>query len=529
MEIWHVARELTGVIQVGGLGDAVAGLAAAAAAAGHRVTVLLPAYGGIDWQLLAPRRLGLRLLLPSAGISAPFAPGFVEASISSARLGGVRLLLLEAALYAEKQRPYAYSEAETRLNRHRITGTRHWDTHHLNLLLQNAAVVLARRLGAPDIFHCHDGHTAFLPTLLQASGVPAAAVVTIHNAGAGYHQEVHDVPLAASLTRLPALTLRRGSVLWQPPGRPELNRMVVDPLVLAATDTTLSTVSADYAREIMTSQTDDDGLGAALRRAGTFLRGITNGIDTAAYDPRGAGPGLPVRFDPGGSPAAGKRACRSALIELLERPPAGLTGSGRIRPGTVLVGFIGRMTELKGIDLLVEAIPWVLAADQGVSFVLMGQGESQYEVAAQRIAGGRVAVLRGFHPAAARLVLAAADLVAVPSRSEPCGLVDLQALLLGALPVVHAVGGLHKIRRGINGYSFAPATREALAAALITAVRDQRDHPHRANGLRRNGFRWTVQECNWSRVFGGSYLPLYEAAARRTPKWTAPPQSAYVR
>ena len=55
---------------------------------------------------------------------------------------------------------------------------------------------------------------------------------------------------------------------------------------------------------------------------------------------------------------------------------------------------------------------------------------------------GTIDVMIGFDEGLAHLVQAAADIMLVPSRFEPCGLTQLYALRYGTLPLVRATGGL---------------------------------------------------------------------------------------
>lgn len=123
----------------------------------------------------------------------------------------------------------------------------------------------------------------FCPALLRedpryARALPSSSsVLTIHNAGAGYHQEVWDLHFCHLLTGLDPEVLEKGIL----GGR-------VDPLLLAGSYAPLVTVSEQYALELLDGQDiqENGGLGAALRAKGIALTGITNGIDPVPYDPR---------------------------------------------------------------------------------------------------------------------------------------------------------------------------------------------------------------------------------------------------
>jgi len=109
----------------------------------------------------------------------------------------------------------------------------------------------------------------------------------------------------------------------------------------------------------------------------------------------------------------------------------------------LLIGMVSRLTEQKGIDLILEALP--LIQQQDIDFVLLGSGDRQFEQALQEAARrypGRVSVRIGYDERVAHLIVAGADALLIPSRYEPCGLTQMYAQRYGTVPVAHGVGGL---------------------------------------------------------------------------------------
>ena len=169
-------------------------------------------------------------------------------------------------------------------NRGKHQGTGHVDFFAMNVLLQKGALALMQLLNEhPDIIHCHDGHTAILPAMIrEIDGFRhyfrgTGLVVTIHNAGIGYHQDVADLPFAREITGL-----SEKSILANCLGAD------FDPFIAAGRYAVLNTVSEIYARELQ--ETADDRLtgwlGHSLSEMGIVLEGVTNGIDPADFDPR---------------------------------------------------------------------------------------------------------------------------------------------------------------------------------------------------------------------------------------------------
>ena len=501
MEIWHVARELGGVAEAGGVKDVVRGLADAAAEAGWRVAVVVPQYGFMpDQRAPVLHEVSVR----SCDHDAPWRRRRERAVIRETRLGAVRVLLVDSERYRDKRSVYTYTEEDQLENEHKAIGTGHWDAHQMNLLLQRAALAAASRAAdPPDLFHCHDGHAAFLPALLRRGPRRlrrTAALLTVHNAGDGYRQEVYGLRYAARLTGLPARLLR------------ELRLGdAVEPILASGRFAVVNSVSEGYAMEIGRTP-----LGAALAAGGGTILGLENGIDTAAYDPRDpACSGLPFSFDPGRGELDGKRACRRHLLQSLAKGRCGRTVAfGSLRPstGSPLVVHVGRLAAQKGSDRLAEGLGSLLARDADVVAVVLGRGERRYEQPLERLAAagpfsGRMVFLRGFDTLLAQLLYAAGDLIAIPSEYEPCGLSDLYGQMMACLPVVRLVGGLIKVEDGVTGFGYRGPG--GLAECLSRALTVLRGTPATFDRMRRMAFDRVLTRYSWTRVFQDRYGPLY--------------------
>ncbi len=163
LSIWHVAREYAGIAEAGGVKDVVRGLAEALARTGASASVVLPLYGFMSDDLRrAPVVTTFELSLPDQDQENRFFTE--EVAIRMAMLDGVRLLLVDAPRFSAARDVYVHTDRDEEENLWRKRGTGHWDFHQKNLLLQRSALETAVALGEkPDVFHCHDGHTAFLP------------------------------------------------------------------------------------------------------------------------------------------------------------------------------------------------------------------------------------------------------------------------------------------------------------------------------------------------------------------------------
>ncbi len=507
VSVWHVAREYAGIAEAGGVKDVVRGLAEAHARSGAETSVVLPQYGFLSKELTRGEPVAsFSLALPDQDRANAFFEETV--SISAAQVAGVRLLFVQAPRFADKRSVYVYTAEDEAANHLRKKGTGHWDFHQMNLLLQRAALETAMALGeSPQVFHCHDGHTAFLPALVREDPrygerfAGAGALLTIHNAGQGYHQEVWDKGFARLLTGLPDRVLEKGMI-----------NQAVDPLLLAASYAPLVTVSEQYALELLDERDLEmsGGLGRALREQGVPLRGITNGVDPGPWDPRyPEKTGLRCKFDPLTGDLEGKRACRKELAETLGMGPSSQSA------GTPLYAFVGRLTGQKGIDVLFRAIQQLLSSGSDSWFVVLGEGEKEKEamlswLAADPSSRGRLVFIRRYDPRLATLIYASSDFLLVPSAYEPCGLTDFIAQLMGSIPIVHRVGGLVKIRDGETGFSYDEQSGPALAAAIERSTALFRENPRLLEQIRRTAFGEIFSAHTWDRVLARGYGPLYE-------------------
>jgi starch synthase len=301
------------------------------------------------------------------------------------------------------------------------------DEHRRFLLFTRATLESCRRLTlAPDIFHCNDWHTAFLPLYLKTlySSDPllarARSALTIHNIG---FQGIIPSTAAADLGLGAAESLLDGDDRAHGVINSLKNGIKFADLV--------TTVSPTYAREICEGPLGM-GLEATLRSRTDRVAGILNGVDYRDWDPR-HDPHLTAHFGP--QDLRGKQINKESLVAAAHLDMAAS------RP---LIGMVTRLAEQKGIDLLFDALPAMLQERDFGLFVL-GSGDAQYvaffEALAQRFPG-RVAFRSGYDESLAHLIEAGSDMFLMPSRYEPCGLNQMYSLRYGTIPIVRNTGGL---------------------------------------------------------------------------------------
>jgi starch synthase len=272
---------------------------------------------------------------------------------------------------------------------------------------------------------------------------------------------------------------------------------------LAMSDT-VTTVSPSYAHEILTPGFGE-GLDGFLHHDVQRLVGIVNGIDTRSWDPA-TDPALPAQFS--AAAPAGKATCRIALGVEIGHP---------MPEDEPVIGVIARMTGQKGLDLVADVAPELHRI--GARLVVLGAGEPELEARFRYLASTfshHVHARIGFDVGLARRIYAASDLFMMPSRFEPCGLGQLYAMHYGAIPIVHAVGGLRDTvidpgdaelaaGRG-TGFRFDVANASGLLGAIERGVDLYRDR----GAFAKLRHAVMARDSSWT-ASAGKYLELYGA------------------
>lgn len=470
MDIVMVASEVAPFSKSGGMGDVVGALSASLAAGGHSVLTVSPRYGSVtaDLETVGPP------------VHARLGASVQQATLREIRADGVRHVFVEHGTFTDRNGLYGDENGSF------------GDNHLRFALLQRAAIEAARHLlDAPDpIFHVHDWQTAALPVYLDHFYRPlgffraSPTVLTLHN-------PMHQGRLPARFfddLDLPAHWFTPAGFEWYG----DLGLLKAG--ILHADR--LTTVSPGFAWEI-TRPEGGFGLDPLFRGRFEDLTGILNGIDVHTWDPA-RDPHLPAHYD--SSDLSGKRSCKAALQREMGLP---------VDPDVPLVGSVGRLDPQKGTDLLVESLPWLV--DQGAQVVVLGSAaaahrrlETALEGAAARYPG-RIAVEIGFSEPLAHRIEAGADLFAMPSLFEPCGLNQMYSQRYGTLPIVRRTGGLaDSVEEGRTGYLFDAPTGFAFRGALHRALSAFDTPAHRERMRSAMAVDW-----GWDAV-----RPRYEAVYR---------------
>lgn len=487
-KILFVTSEAQPLMKTGGLGDVCGGLPQALHTLGADVRLLMPGYHD-TLQRAGRLKIVAQLNLP---------PLAQPVTLLEGKLPGTRVtvwLIDFAPAYDRPGNPY--------LNAH---GQPWHDNAARFALLARVAVAIARDMAGlawrPDVVHAHDWQAGLVPALLAEDTARPATVFTIHNLayqGLFSYDTFLSLHLPKSLWSLHALEFH-GQMSFIKSGIAFADR--------------ITTVSPTYAREIQTPE-HGYGLDGLLRHRAARLSGILNGIDARAWNPA---------RDP-------HLASRYSMRRLTHKPPNKTALQQEfnlnVDADVALFGMVSRMVDQKGVDLLLDALPALMALP--LQIVVLGSGEAQYEQALRAQATrypDRLAVLAGYDEAVAHRIQAGADFFLMPSRFEPCGLSQLYSLRYGTVPVVRRIGGLADTVVDASSVNIAAGTatgivfEEASAEALTGAVQ-------RALALHAERRTWKQiqlagmrQDFSW-RHSAADYLSLYEAAIKEPQRHSA--------
>jgi len=345
----------------------------------------------------------------------------------------------------------------------------------------------------PDVIQCNDWQTAMVPVYLNAmyrEVFPYTRVMyTIHNieyqgwGNGNFFDDVLGLP-------------------WDWRGTMDMNGAVnmMKGAILSAD--LVTTVSETYARELMYPYYAH-GLDGILSDHAWKLTGITNGIDTGTFNPE-TDKALPAHYN-ADTFETGKALCKKALQEEVGLPT---------EADVPLLVMVTRLAGHKGLDLLCYSARRILE-EEDCQMLILGTGEAQYESFFRELAAqypDRVSAQITFNLGLAARIYAGGDIYLMPSKSEPCGLSQMNAMRYGTVPVVHATGGLRDTVPGVdengeNGLGF--TFQSYNADDFLWAVK-------RALGLyhyNRDGFRALqhtdmIQDFSWD-VPAGRYMELF--------------------
>ena len=472
MKLFFAASEVAPFIKTGGLADVAGSLPNALAKLGHDVRVILPLYSAIPamWR---------RQMTFLKSFHFPLSWRNAYCGLFSLAYQGLTYYFIDNEYYFQREGLYGQFDDGERF-----------------AYFSRAVVEVPIQLGwSPDIIHCNDWQTSLVPVyLLEARHrepllMHTKSVFTIHNIE---YQGQFDRNILGDVLGLDESYFREDMLSYYG----DVN--LVKGAIYAADY--ITTVSPTYAKELQYAFYAH-GLEGVIADNYHKFTGILNGIDMEHNNPA-TDPFLPAPYS--AADPSGKAACKAALQEKL-----GLN----VDPDVPIIACISRLVAHKGYELVTAAFPKIL--EHYVQFVVLGTGdwgiESFFRIAAQEYPG-RVSANLMYSAELASQLYAGADLLLMPSISEPCGLSQMIAMRYGTVPIVRLTGGLKDSVPSYNpttgtglGFTFGSITPGDLLGAIDRGLEAyETDRPNWTALMKRGmttDFSWDQSAAAYEKVY----------------------------
>ena len=472
MKLFFAASEVAPFIKTGGLADVAGSLPNALAKLGHDVRVILPLYSAIPamWR---------RQMTFLKSFHFPLSWRNAYCGLFSLAYQGLTYYFIDNEYYFQREGLYGQFDDGERF-----------------AYFSRAVVEVPIQLGwSPDIIHCNDWQTSLVPVyLLEARHrepllMHTKSVFTIHNIE---YQGQFDRNILGDVLGLDESYFREDMLSYYG----DVN--LVKGAIYAADY--ITTVSPTYAKELQYAFYAH-GLEGVIADNYHKFTGILNGIDMEHNNPA-TDPFLPAPYS--AADPSGKAACKAALQEKL-----GLN----VDPDVPIIACISRLVAHKGYELVTAAFPKIL--EHYVQFVVLGTGdwgiESFFRMAAQEYPG-RVSANLMYSAELASQLYAGADLLLMPSISEPCGLSQMIAMRYGPVPIVRLTGGLKDSVPSYNpttgtglGFTFGSITPGDLLGAIDRGLEAyETDRPNWTALMKRGmttDFSWDQSAAAYEKVY----------------------------
>jgi starch synthase len=431
MNILFIAAEASPLIKVGGLGDVIGSLPKALKKLGHDVRVMLPRYSAIHID-----EHPLSAVIKNSNIRIQRKEH--RADLLTTRLSdGMFFYLIDNMEFFDSVEIYGGDELKR------------------FLFFDKAVVTMLPELNwQPDIIHCHDWHTAFIPMWLRNTAFKKSSLFTIHNLT---YQGYFDSNFISEFG-LKRYWQNSSSNSIVPPHNFICQGIVCSDMV--------NTVSVGYAREAVTAEYGA-GLENILRSRQDKFVGILNGIDYEVYNP------ATDRFI--ASNYNSSQLDARQINKLFLQKSVGLPENGTMP----IIGIVSRLDEQKGIDIIIDSLDRLFEKMEA-QLIVLGRGRSKYQRLLKKAAGKHqhcLAVSNDYDEVLANHIYSGCDMFLMPSRFEPCGLGQLIAMRYGAIPIVRHTGGLVDTVEDLSpdlssgsGFVFREYTVDAMLTAISRAI-----------------------------------------------------------
>ncbi|NLV85683.1 MAG: glycogen synthase GlgA [Clostridiales bacterium] len=417
MNVLFAVSEAAPFVKTGGLADVAGSLPAALKLAGTDTRVILPLYSAIKDEYRSKMEF-LFYTYVDLGWRHQYCGLF------SLEHEGVTFYFIDSEYYFKRDKIYGCMD----------------DGERFAFFSKAIVTVLPLLNFRPDLINCNDWQTALVPIYLNLE--PAGfyrgikTVYTIHNIE---YQGSFSFHTADDVFGLPKNLYEEGLLRYD-----DGVNLMKGAIYFADY---VTTVSPNYAEELR-YPFYAHGLHEVISQNSHKLTGIINGLDTCRYNPE-TDKALPCNFSAGDT--SGKAECKRQLCAML---------SFDEDDGSPIIACVSRLVEHKGFDLVAHVLDDIIA--KGARLAILGTGDQSFEDFF-RSAGDRyprrVSANIMYSEKMASLMYAGADMLLMPSKSEPCGLSQLIAMRYGTVPIVRSAGGLRDTvipypAEGSNGFRF---------------------------------------------------------------------------
>jgi len=468
MDIIHISAECYPAAKAGGLGDVVGALPKYQKLLGHSASVIMPFYHG-----KFSKENKFSVIFSGFARLGHTNFAFNVLTLDENNLG-YELFMIDIPGLFDRENIYSYHDDTERFITFQIA-TLNW---------------LNQREVMPDIIHCHDSQTGFIPFMMSKvreydkfSEVPT--IFTIHN---GQYQGQFGFDRLYYLP--PFHSYFNGLVEWN---------HVINPLASAIKCAwRVTTVSPTYLEEIGYSM---KGMEELLRKERSKSVGILNGIDADVWNPE-TDPMLEKNYT-AKNLGDGKKANKEILCQQFG-----------LDPEKPLFTFIGRLVGEKGADVLPEIIYNMCKFNPGEQNILiLGSGEKHIENSLLHLESefkGSYCSYIGYNEKLSHMIYAGADFLLMPSRVEPCGLNQLYALRYGTVPIVRRTGGLRDTVQDIGDGGFGICHDQCSAFDVLHSMQRAKSFFQKKRDF--NKIRKQIMQIDhsWNKA-ANDYIELYQS------------------
>jgi len=463
MKVLFAASEAVPFCKTGGLADVAGSLPQALAKAGNEVEVILPLYQRVSekWK---------DQMTFVCNIEVPLGWRRVYCGLFRLERDGVIWYFVDNEYYFKRDTLYG-----------------HYDDGERFGFFSRAVIALMPAMEfMPEVIHCNDWQTALVPIYLKDECVRWSevrgikTVFTVHNIE---YQGRYGKETLEDLFGLAPGWFADGTIAMD--GDVNLLKGAL------MTCDAITAVSPTYAQELRYAYFAH-GMESVMQRNAWKVHGVLNGIDMERYDPS-TDEGLAAKYDP--THMDGKATNKEALQKQM-----GLNED----PNVPIIGIVSRLVSHKGLDLICQVFDQIM--DLNCQFVVLGSGDWNYEQFFEQKLGwykGRMALYRGYNEGLAMNIYSGADLLLMPSKSEPCGLAQMIAMRYGTVPIVRETGGLkdtvHPYEAWCgsgNGFTFADYNSGDMLYVIRQAVDLYYNNPTAFQALRQAGM---TEDFSWKR------------------------------